>query len=146
MGEKIQNTGYALQAGGSLLSAYGSYSKSKENERVAKYNAKMSLLKGLEQKTAIDAQNKIQINNNRSELSENEAMGGLRGIIMESGSAEIIEAQRYSDMVADQTETTRQGEIARITGENQSAQYKFQAKQIKDSRWMGVVGALLGGI
>lgn len=141
-----QIVGYALKAGGSLLSAYGGLQASKEAEGVAKYNAKVELDKGKAEKRSKDMQNKIKQDADRGKLSESTALGGIRGIIMSSGSALMSETKQYSDMVADHTEISRQGEVARITGENKAELYKRQARSIHKARYWNMAGTLMGGM
>lgn len=134
-----------MQVGGSVLRGFSAYGESKEREAVATYNAQVARDQGMAQKRAIDVQNKIEQDVWRGDISKTEAVGGVRGVVMDEGSPLLAETEAYSDMIADASEMQRQGEIARIAGVNKAKTFEREAEYAKKTRWMTTISAGLGG-
>lgn len=134
-----------VSVGASLLGMAGSFMASKEQEKVAKYNAKVARNKGLAQYEAMMAQSAIQRDVDREDLSTIRNTLANRGIESGVGSPLLVASKAFADTQADQNEMQRQAVIAKMTGEQQGFMYNRQAKSIRSSRAISLLSQAAGG-
>lgn len=130
--------GVSLLSG--LFKGFGTYGASKEQQASLKANARVARIRGVQQERAIQAQADIQTEVGREELSTIRNTFANRGIDITSGSPLLAATSAYADQLADRNEMFRQGEIARITGENQAQQMEYKADQLKSALPLQLLG------
>lgn len=131
--------------GSSLLGMYGNYRQSKEQEAVAKYNAKIAREKGIAQSKAILAQNRIESDLDREQYSAAINQLSNRGLQAGIGSPLLVAAKIASDNIADRNEMYRQARIAELYGEQESYMYNRSARSIRQALPISLLSQALGG-
>lgn len=124
----------AFLAIGGAISAYSAYQSSKEGEAISEYNAQVARNKGIAKERAIKAQNRIQRDLDRKDISALENIIGNSGIESGVGSPLLQATEQFADQQADRNEINRQALIAKATGGEQGKMFDRQAENIRSSR------------
>lgn len=121
----------------SLLSGamqmFGASGANKAKVAQMKANARIARIQGLEQERAIRFQADMQTEVGRGHISSLRNTFSNRGIDITSGSPLLAANKMFSDQLSDRNEKFRQGEIAKIKGENQASQLESGAADLKSS-------------
>lgn len=131
----------ATSAAGGIMKGIGAYSAAKGQIATLRANARLARIQGLEQQRAIQTQANINTEVGREELSTIRNTFSNRGIDITSGSPLLAATSKYAEQLDDRNESFRQGEIAKIKGENIAANLEHQANQTKKALPYTLFGA-----
>lgn len=125
---------------GGAFKGIGSYGSNKEQQSTLRANARIARLQGESEERAYQRNADIQTEVGRENLSTMRNTFANRGIDITSGSPLLVATSEYADQLADRNETFRQGEIARIKGENTARNLEYQADSLKKALPWSMLG------
>lgn len=132
-----------LMAGGAGVSMYGQYQQGKAQQAMARYNAKIAQQNAEAEANAIEAERRILAETQREQMASLRVRGAGSNIDYETGSPLLVATKQATQNALDQMELNRQAEIARVQGQAQADQLKYQGRVARKASFLNMASTAL---